>query len=172
FGNRVWVNPSQQKGGYIQPSSFSSHGSDDWGRGGGGGADWGRAGGGGADWGRGGGGGRRDNVKSSEFSFSAQNRFSALDTPSTFDRGGRGGGQQAAAGEEDDDKKLEMIQMDMDIWESSGQWGFSCYSTFKKSLSGFTDLSPEELRLEYYSTRASGDLQSYVSVVSPINVMC
>lgn len=30
--------------------------------------------------------------------------------------------------------------------------------------SGFTDLSPEELRLEYYSTRASGDLQTYVSV--------
>ncbi|MEQ2181705.1 hypothetical protein GOODEAATRI_014278 [Goodea atripinnis] len=26
----------------------------------------------------------------------------------------------------------------------------------------FTDLSPEELRLEYYSTRASGDLQGYV----------
>ncbi|KAG7245116.1 hypothetical protein INR49_023682 [Caranx melampygus] len=28
---------------------------------------------------------------------------------------------------------------------------------------GFTDLSPEELRLEYYSTRASGDLQGYVT---------
>lgn len=90
FGNRVWVNPSQQKGTYIQPSSFSSHGSDDWGRGGGGG----------------GGGGRRDNVKSSEFSFSGQNRFSALNSPSTFDRGGRGGGHQGPAGDEDDDKKL------------------------------------------------------------------
>lgn len=30
----------------------------------------------------------------------------------------------------------EMIQMDMEIWESSGQWGFSCYSNFKTSLSG------------------------------------
>lgn len=161
FGNRVWVNPSQQKGGFIQPSSFSSHGSDDWGRGGGGG--------GGNDWGRGGGGGRRDNVKSSEFSFSSQNRFSALSTPSTFDRGGRGGGgQQVTAGEEDDDKKLEMIQIDMDIWESSGQWGFSCYSNFRTSLSGFADLSPEELRLEYYSTRASGDLQSYVNGVNQL----
>ncbi|TMS18025.1 Nucleoporin-like protein 2 [Larimichthys crocea] len=191
FGNRVWVNPSQQKGGYIQPSSFSSHGSDNWGRGGGGGgggggADWGRGGGGGggggADWGRGGGGGgggggndwgrggggRRDNVKSSEFGFSGQNRFSALDSPSTFDRGGRGGGQQVAAGEEDDDKKLEIIQLDMDIWESSGQWGFSCYSSAKASLSGFTDLSPEELRLEYYSTRASGDLQGYVNGVNQL----
>ena len=37
----------------------------------------------------------------------------------------------------------------------------------KLLCTGFTDLSPEELRLEYYSTRASGDLQGYVSVVSP-----
>lgn len=88
------MNPSQQKGGYIQPSSFSSRGSDDWGQGGGGG-------GGGNDWGRGG-GGRRDNAKASEFSFSTQNRFSGLNT---FDRGGRGG-QQVAAGDEDDEKKL------------------------------------------------------------------
>ncbi|XP_008299350.1 nucleoporin NUP42 [Stegastes partitus] len=175
FGNRVWVNPSQQKGAYIQPSSFSSHGSDDWGRGGGGGADWGRGrggGGGGSDWGRGGGGGRRDNVKSSEFSFSNQNKYSALGTSNTFDRGGRGGGGAgggaAAAGDEDDDKKLEIIQMDMDSWESSGQWGFSCYSSFKTSLSGFTDLSPEELRLEYYSTRASGELQSYLNGVNQL----
>ncbi|XP_022603024.1 nucleoporin-like protein 2 [Seriola dumerili] len=149
FGNRVWVNPNQQKGGYIQPSSFSSHGGDDWG------------GGGGNDWGRGG-GGRRDNVKSSEFSF---NRFSALNTPSNFDRGGRGGG---TAGDEDDDKKLEIIQMDIEVWESSRQWCFSCYSNSKAPLSGFTDLSPEELRLEYYSTRASGDLQGYINGVNQL----
>lgn len=54
----------------------------------------------------------------------------------------------------------------MEAWESSGQWGFSCYSNFKNTLSGFADLSPEELRLEYYTTRASGDLQSYVSGVT------
>ncbi|XP_032363128.1 nucleoporin NUP42 [Etheostoma spectabile] len=202
FGNRVLVNPSQQKGGYIQPSSFSSHGTEEWGRGGGGGggadwgrgggsggADWGRGGGGGGgggnewgrggggndwgrgggnDWGRGSGGGRRDNMKSSEFAYSSQNKFAALGTSDTFDRGGRGGAQQVPAGEEDDDKKLEIIQMDMDIWESSGQWGFSCYSSFKTPLSGFTDLSPEELRLEYYSTRASGDLQSYVNGINQL----
>ncbi|XP_041823192.1 nucleoporin NUP42 [Melanotaenia boesemani] len=162
FGNRVWVNPSQQKGGYIQPSSFSSQGSNDWGRGGGGGSDWGRGGGGG--------GGRRENIKSSEFAFSNQNRFSTLSTSNTFDKGGRGGGTAGGkiAGDEDDDKKLEIIQMDMDAWESSGQWGFSCYSSFKTSLSGFTDLSPEELRLEYYSTRASGDLQSYLNGVNQL----
>lgn len=93
FGNRVWVNPDQQKGNYIKTSSFSS-GGDDWG-GGGGQNDWGR-----------GGEGRRDNIKSSEFSFSVQNRFSGLDSPSTFDRrGGRsggGGGGRTAADEEDD----------------------------------------------------------------------
>lgn len=110
-------------------------------------------------------------VKSAEFSFSGQNRFSALGTPSTFDKGGRGrggGGAGVAVGDEDDDKKLEMIQMDMDIWESSGQWGFSCYSGFKTPLSGFTDLSPEELRFEYYSTRASGDLQGYVNGINQL----
>uniref|UniRef100_A0A4W6ECN3 Nucleoporin NUP42 n=1 Tax=Lates calcarifer TaxID=8187 RepID=A0A4W6ECN3_LATCA len=143
FGNRVWVNPNQQKGGYIQPSSFSSHGRSDWGRGG---------------------GGRRDNVKSSEFNFSSQNRFSALNSPSTFDRGGRGG----AAGDEDDDKKLEIIQLDIDVWESSRQWWFSCYSPSKTLVSGFTDLSPEELRMEYYSTRASGDLQGYLNGVNQL----
>ncbi|XP_017277299.1 nucleoporin NUP42 [Kryptolebias marmoratus] len=151
FGNRVWVNPSQQRGSYIQPSSFSSQERSDWGSGGGR-------------------GGRRENLKSSDFSFSTQNRFSDLSSPSTFDKGGRGGGRAggAPAGEEDDEKKLEMVQMDMEVWESSGQWGFSCYSSFKAPISGFTDLSPEELRLEYYSARASGDLQSYLNGVNQL----
>lgn len=30
----------------------------------------------------------------------------------------------------------ETIQTDMEIWEHSGQWGFSCYSNSKASLSG------------------------------------
>ncbi|XP_013866652.1 nucleoporin NUP42 [Austrofundulus limnaeus] len=152
FRNRVWVNPSQQRGNYIQPSAFSSQERSDWGSGGGGGG------------GRGG-GGRRENVKSSEFAFSTQNRFSGLGSSNSFERGGRGGG---TPGDEDDDKKLEIIQMDMDVWESSGQWGFSCYSCSKASISGFSDLSPEELRLEYYSTRASGDLQSYLRGVNQL----
>ncbi|XP_051246073.1 nucleoporin NUP42 isoform X1 [Dicentrarchus labrax] len=58
--------------------------------------------------------------------------------------------------------------MDMDIWESSGQWGFSCYSSAKTSLSGFTDLSPEELRLEFYSTSASGDQQGYINGINQL----
>ncbi|XP_068603475.1 nucleoporin NUP42 [Brachionichthys hirsutus] len=161
FGNRVWVNPSQQKGGYVHPSTFSSSESNDWGRGGGGG--------GGHDWGRGG-GGRRENASASDFSFASPNTFSAQSTPNAFDGGGRGGGggQQVSAGDDDDDKKLETVQADMDVWATSGQWGFSCYSSLKTCLSGFVDLSPEELRLEYYSTRASGDLQGYITGVNQL----
>ncbi|XP_077363132.1 nucleoporin NUP42 [Festucalex cinctus] len=144
FGNKVWVNPSQQKGGFYQQQS--SHGSDHW-------------------------GGRGQDVKSSEFSFSSQNRFSALSNTSNFETGGRGGGggggrEVTVTGEEDDVQKLESIQNDMKTWERSGQWGFSCYCSFKTQLSGFKDVSPEELRLEYYSTKASGDLQSYLNGVN------
>lgn len=154
FANRVWVNPSIQKGGYIQPSSFGSQQNEQWNR---------REDSGGSDWGGRGGGrfGRRDNVNSSEFSFS-QNRFSALDTPSAFAKEGK----TATGGDEDNDRKCELIQNDMESWESSGQWGFSTYSCAKAPISGFTDLSPEELRLEYYTARASGDLQNYISGVN------
>ncbi|XP_038822653.1 nucleoporin NUP42-like [Salvelinus namaycush] len=166
FGNRVWVNPAQRSGGgtYVQPSSFSSQqGGDDWGRGGGRGG----GGGGGNNWGPGGGGGgggRDSQVKSSNFSFAAaspnQNRFSALSTQSSFDRGGSEG--------EDNEKHLETIQKDMEIWETSGQWLFSCYSVLKETISGFTELSPEELRLEYYNTKPTGDLQGYVNVINQL----
>ncbi|XP_061521240.1 nucleoporin NUP42 [Phycodurus eques] len=138
YGNRVWVNPSQQKGAFNQQQP--PRGSGHW-------------------------GGRGHDVKSSEFSFSAQNRFSALNNNNNFERGG-GGREATVANEEDDEQKLEIIQSDMKTWESSGQWGFSCYCSFKGQLSGFTDLSPEELRLEYYSTKASGNLQSYVNGVN------
>nr|XP_057903790.1 nucleoporin NUP42 [Doryrhamphus excisus] len=144
FGNKVWVNPSQQKGGFGQQAS--PRGNDQW-------------------------GGRGRDVKSSDFSFASSNRFSTLNNHDDYERGGRGGGGGgggAAPGEEDDEQKLEIIQSDMKVWESSGQWGFSCYSGFKAPLSGFTDLSPEELRLEYYSSKASGELQSYLNGVNQL----
>lgn len=78
------MNPSQQKGGFIQPSSFSQ---------------------GGNNWAKGD-GARRDNVRASDFSFSSQNKFSSLASPSTFDKGGRGSRQPVAGGDEDDNKKL------------------------------------------------------------------
>ncbi|KAM9776013.1 nucleoporin NUP42 isoform X1 [Syngnathus typhle] len=141
YGNKVWVNPSQQKGGFNQQQHSSLRDPR---------------------------GNIGQDVKSSDFSFSSQNRFSALGNNNNFESERRGGGGREAtvAGEEDDEQKLEIIQSDMKAWESSGQWGFSCYGSFKTQLSGFTDLSPEELRLEYYSTKASGDMQSYVSGVN------
>lgn len=96
-------------------------------------------------------------------SVAAPNRFSTLGSPTPFES--RGSGQQLPVGEEDDDKKLETIQMDMDIWENSGQWGFSCYSSFKAPLSGFADVSPEELRLEYLIRSASGEVPIYVNAI-------
>ncbi|KAK3526473.1 hypothetical protein QTP70_029649, partial [Hemibagrus guttatus] len=139
--NRVWVNPSQRSGGgVVQPSSF--------GRGGG-------------DWGRGN-------------SFTTQNRFSTLSsTQSGYGRtgagGGAGGGAGAGAGGGDDtDKQIEMIEKDMEVWQSSGQWLFSCYAVLKSSITGFVELSPEELRMEYYTSRATGDVQSYANSVQQL----
>lgn len=135
FGNRVWVNPSQRSGGsYIQPSTFSRDGSD---------------------W------SKRD-VKSSEFSFSSQNRFTALNPQNNNDKGG-----QTSA--DDNTNHVETIQNDMEAWQSSGQWPFSCYSILSVQISGFVELSPEELRLEYYTSRASGDLQPYVNSVQQLS---
>ncbi|XP_071071222.1 nucleoporin NUP42 isoform X2 [Dasypus novemcinctus] len=53
----------------------------------------------------------------------------------------------------------------MEVWESSGQWMFSVYSPMKKkpNISGFTDISPEELRLEYHNYLSSNNLQSYLN---------
>uniref|UniRef100_A0A8C1UZN6 Nucleoporin NUP42 n=1 Tax=Cyprinus carpio TaxID=7962 RepID=A0A8C1UZN6_CYPCA len=128
FGNRVWINPSQRTGGdYVQPSSFS--------RGGGGGGVASR------------------DVKSSDFSFSSQNRFTALASHTQSDKD--------VQSSTDD---VDTVQKDMEVWQTSGQWPFSCYSV----LPGFVEVSPEELRLEYYSGRASGDLQAYMNSVQQL----
>ncbi|XP_036371807.1 nucleoporin NUP42 [Megalops cyprinoides] len=139
FGNRVWVNPSQRSSGRDYVQSSSF------------------SKGGGSDWGREGSAGGQDS-KSSSFSFSAQNRFSSLSSQA-YDGGGRG---------DDNDKHLEMIQKDVETWESSGQWPFSCYSILKAPISGFSELSAEELRLEYYNSRAADDLQNYAHSVQQL----
>uniref|UniRef100_A0A8C9TZM2 Nucleoporin NUP42 n=1 Tax=Scleropages formosus TaxID=113540 RepID=A0A8C9TZM2_SCLFO len=137
FGNRVWVNPSQRSSNrdYVAPSSFSR---------------------GGNDWGRGGGGSR--DFKSSNFTFTIENRFSALDTHQTTDRGLQ----------DDNNKNLETVHKDMEIWETSGQWLFSCYSILKASIPGFPEYSPEELRMEYYKCRETGNLQTYANSVQQL----
>lgn len=100
------------------------------------------------------------NSSASGFSFS-QNKFSALSSV-------QDGDSQRA--EEAD--FIEMIQRDMESWESSGQWMFSCYSVAKEkpNLSGFEDFSPEELRLECYGCRADGNLQNYMNAVHQLTI--
>ncbi|XP_021481849.1 nucleoporin NUP42 isoform X1 [Meriones unguiculatus] len=70
----------------------------------------------------------------------------------------------------DEKKLLEGIVKDVEIWESSGQWMFSVYSPVKKkpNISGFTDISPEELRLEYHNLLTSNNLQSYLNSVQQL----
>ncbi|XP_064268380.1 nucleoporin NUP42 isoform X2 [Passer domesticus] len=60
----------------------------------------------------------------------------------------------------------------MEIWESSGQWIFSCYSPMKEkpNVSGFSDVSPEELRLEYYDSRANNIVGNYINAVQNLAV--
>ncbi|XP_056116214.1 nucleoporin NUP42 isoform X2 [Rhinichthys klamathensis goyatoka] len=162
--NRGSGNDSNRGGG----NDWNRSGGNDWNRSGGndsnrgGGNDWNRGSGndsnrGGAnDWNRSGGASR--DIKSSNFSFSNQNRFSALDSQSNFDKAGQNS-------TDDNAKHVDTIQTDMEVWQTSGQWLFSCYSVHNGQISGFVDLSPEELRQEYYSCRASGDIQPYVNSV-------
>ncbi|XP_074393487.1 nucleoporin NUP42 isoform X2 [Zonotrichia albicollis] len=60
----------------------------------------------------------------------------------------------------------------MEIWESSGQWIFSCYSPMKEkpNVSGFSDVSPEELRVEYYDSRANNIVGNYIDAVQTLAV--
>ncbi|XP_030057667.1 nucleoporin NUP42 [Microcaecilia unicolor] len=90
----------------------------------------------------------------------SQNRFSALNSS-----------QDVNDSHKDDDQKLiDIIAKDMEAWESSRQWMFSAYSVAKEkhNLSGFSDFSPEELRLEYYKCRSDGNLQNYINSVQQL----
>ncbi|XP_029785876.1 nucleoporin-like protein 2 isoform X2 [Suricata suricatta] len=132
---RGWNTTNQRYSSVIQPSSFSK--STPW-------------------------GGSRDQEKPS---------FSSLDSGTSTSRNrGFGPSQNPFASpssdEQKDEKKLlEGIIKDMEVWESSGQWMFSVYSPVKKkpNISGFTDISPEELRLEYHNYLTSNNLQSYLN---------
>uniref|UniRef100_A0A9L0SN95 Nucleoporin NUP42 n=1 Tax=Equus caballus TaxID=9796 RepID=A0A9L0SN95_HORSE len=134
---RGWNTTSQRYSNVIQPSSFSK--STPW-------------------------GGSRDQEKPSFGSFdsgasTSRNRGFAL-SQNPF--------ASPSSDEDKDEKKLlEGIVKDMEVWESSGQWMFSVYSPVKKksNISGFTDISPEELRLEYHNFLTSNNLQSYLSEV-------
>ncbi|XP_012879855.1 PREDICTED: nucleoporin-like protein 2 [Dipodomys ordii] len=137
---RGWNGTSQRYSSVIQPSSFSK--STPW-------------------------GGSRDQEKPS---------FNSFDSGTSTSRN-RGFGlsqnpfASTASEEQKEEKKLlEGIVKDMEVWESSGQWMFSAYSPMKKkpNISGFTDISPEELRFEYLNFLTSNNLQSYLTSVQQL----
>ncbi|KAM4874283.1 nucleoporin NUP42 isoform 2-T2 [Thomomys bottae] len=137
---RGWNGTNQRYSGVIQPSSFSK--STPW-------------------------GGSRDQEKPS---------FSSFDSGNSTSRNRAFGLSQCpfaspTTDEQKEEKKLlEGIVKDMEVWESSGQWMFSAYSPMKKkpNISGFTDISPEELRLEYLNFLTSNNLQSYLTSVQQL----
>ncbi|NWI13959.1 NUPL2 protein, partial [Crypturellus soui] len=142
-----WGASNQRYTNVIQPSAFKSNtwgGSKDLGRGLFGSSDFGSVGSG---------------SRNADFS---QNRFSALMTGQNIDDGYK----------DEEEKLLEGIVRDMEIWESSGQWMFSCYSPMKEkpNISGFPDFSPEELHLEYYNSRANNNNQNYINSVQQLVV--
>ncbi|NWI92482.1 NUPL2 protein, partial [Pitta sordida] len=144
-GKGGWGTSNQRYSNVIQPSTFKS---DTWG----GSRDHGRGFFGSSDFGSSGG-----SCRNADFS---QNRFSAL-----------ANSQSAADGSKDEEERLlECVVKDMEIWESSGQWIFSSYSPMKEkvNVSGFSDVSPEELRLEYYDSRAKNTIGNYINAVQQL----
>ncbi|XP_020392033.2 nucleoporin NUP42 [Rhincodon typus] len=138
-----WGNPFQKhQSNYIQPSTFYKPAS--WG---GGGRDVDRRGFGGAETGK--------KATSSSGGF-LQNRFTGL---SSDDQ------------DRDVENLLEIVRKDIEAWEISGQWLFSCYSVAKEyaCVSGLVDISPEELRLEYYNSRAGGSLSNYADSIRQLS---
>ncbi|XP_072268623.1 nucleoporin NUP42 [Pyxicephalus adspersus] len=104
--------------------------------------------------------GRAQNPGSSAGPFSSQNRFSNLASQD----------QPREMQSDKDGSIFEDIKRDLESWESSGQWIFSTYCVIKdpRNLSGFADISPEELRLDFYTARDSGNMQNYVSSVQQL----
>uniref|UniRef100_A0A7N4V575 Nucleoporin NUP42 n=1 Tax=Sarcophilus harrisii TaxID=9305 RepID=A0A7N4V575_SARHA len=139
-----WSNSSQRYSNVIQPSNFSK--SPTWR----GSRDPGKTSFGSFDSGASSSGSR--NVGFS------QKRFSSLNS------------NQVDGQKNEEDKLTEGIVKDMEVWESSGQWMFSVYSPVKEkpNISGFTDISPEELRLEYSNYISSNNLQSYLNSIQQL----
>ncbi|KAM5302368.1 nucleoporin NUP42 [Glossophaga mutica] len=137
----VWNATSPRSSSVIQPSSFSKS----------------------APW-----GGSREQDKSSFGSFdsgASTNRNRGVGVPQNLFAS-----SPSSDAQRDEKKLLEGIVKDMEVWESSGQWMFSVYSPMKKksSISGFTDISPEELRLEYHNFLTSNNLQNYLSSIQQL----
>lgn len=68
-----------------------------------------------------------------------------------------------------DNTLISSVKSDITEWEDSHIWPFSCHSHFKDygaCLSGFVDLSPEELRYKAYEAEKSGSFVLYTGIVA------
>ncbi|XP_023327531.1 nucleoporin-like protein 2 [Eurytemora carolleeae] len=76
--------------------------------------------------------------------------------PNKFGSNSQGGG--AGTSQDVVNQIVNTVKQDMESWEKSGQWVFSCYSCAKDcpSIPGLTDFSPEELRYEAYENVKAG----------------
>lgn len=135
-----WNTTNKSYSSVIQPSSFSKS----------------------APW-----GGSRDQEKSS---FSSFNSGASRNGNRGFALSQKAFSSPSSDGQKDEKKLLEEIVKDMEVWKLSGQWMFSVYSPTKRkpNMSGFTDISPEELRLEYHNFLTSNNLQSYQNSIQQL----
>ncbi|XP_064597280.1 uncharacterized protein LOC135463776 [Liolophura sinensis] len=97
--------------------------------------------------------------------FSSSNRFEALSQQDGKQSSGKAANGLLNLSTQD---VLEMISADMENWEPSHTWIFSCYTYYKDGscLPGMDDISPEELRFEAYEAEKSGNGQLYVLKVN------
>lgn len=66
---------------------------------------------------------------------------------------------------------VRSLPKEMDIWQTSGMWPFSCFSLDKDitSLPDFVDMSPEELRLDAYNAIKDGSVASFKQNLSMLS---
>lgn len=110
--------------------------------------------------------GYNDNRGSESYERSKQNTYFQAKPSNRFDVLS----QSKDTGKNDKDSGLILtVKNDITEWEGSHIWPFSCHSHFKDlglCLSGFVDLSPEELRCRAYEAENSGSFELYIGIVA------
>jgi len=92
---------------------------------------------------------------------------------SNYGQPGQGGvGGPVAVSQDMSNQIVNTVKQDMETWQKSGQWAFSCYSVAKDcpSIPGLLDYSQEELRYEAYTClKSSGNLNEYTNKITQLN---
>ncbi|KAK3595329.1 hypothetical protein CHS0354_004484 [Potamilus streckersoni] len=150
YGNKCWnEHPTGGNAGYMLTTQRQLYG-----HGGGGG-------GGGYRGGGGGGGGGRKQISFRDSFGQNQNPYKWI-APDASQKGQ--GSSSAAQGTLSSAEIVSRLASEMEVWENSKMWPFSSMAYEKETpcIPGFTDLSPEELRLEAYEAQATGNTQAYI----------